>query len=86
MFTPGKLILAVPSKDTPPIVLAVSNLVADIAFWFLSNLLFKAFCNPAILLIVNAFKVSLLILIKSTISCIVSKLVSLKLNERVNVN
>ena len=28
MFTPGRLILAVPSKDTPPIVRAVSNAVA----------------------------------------------------------
>ena len=28
VFTPGKLISAVPSKDTPPIFLAVSNAVA----------------------------------------------------------
>ena len=28
MLTPGKLIAALPSKDTPPIVLAVASLVA----------------------------------------------------------
>ena len=30
-MTPGRLILAVPSNDTPPIVLAVSNAVAVVA-------------------------------------------------------
>ena len=32
MLTPGKFIFADPSKDTPPIVLAVSNAVAVAAF------------------------------------------------------
>ena len=31
-FTPGRLILALPLKLTPPIVLAVSNTVAEAAF------------------------------------------------------
>lgn len=31
VFTPGRLIFAVPSKAIPPIVLAVSSLVADTA-------------------------------------------------------
>ena len=31
-FTPGKLIFAEPSNDTPPIVRAVCNFVADAAF------------------------------------------------------
>ena len=64
MFTPGRFILAVPSKLTPPIVLAVANLLADTAFWFLSNLLANASPNPAIESIVKADNVLLLILIK----------------------
>ena len=31
VFTPGRLIFAVPSKDTPPMVRAVANLVAATA-------------------------------------------------------